>query len=152
MLTGHGLAQGSQQLAARQLTAVAQPLRTIDRHRNALALEPILHRATKRICLCEMLAVRLLGRKRRQSAPLKRFSESRVTKNKWSTNRRRCPNKRLGVNAVFGYQYAAEKLESVRHKESGGVMTFWLLFAVHEVRGRFGCEAPFGSSVPSQLV
>jgi hypothetical protein len=42
------------------------------------------------------------------------------------------------VNAVFGYQYAAEKLASVRHKEYGGVITFMLLFAVHEVRSRFG--------------
>jgi hypothetical protein len=64
---GDGHALRLVRLAARQLTAVSTtgsgcigsimraPSHAIDHHRNRPALEPILHRATKRGCFCEML-------------------------------------------------------------------------------------------------
>ena len=68
--TGRRRALRLVRLAARQLTAVAQPLQgpfasartcvplriTIDHHRSKPSLEPILDRATKRRCFCAMLA------------------------------------------------------------------------------------------------
>ena len=68
---GNGPALRLVRLAARQLTAVAQPLQprsdsigsimrapshAIDHHRSKPSLEPILHRATERRCFCGMLA------------------------------------------------------------------------------------------------